>query len=191
MTDTTDAATLGRLRRLARENKQMGPRLAQLEYREMHRELQNPALFDLSIDFDFAPGPDAPRMPSVLDDPASAHLPALNVPLGRIAWMDEPGRLPAIGIYLADNDPEGIRTAFADLMNAHHARPFARLVFLCQGFRMMPFLGRFGFAFDHVGDQPVDTVAPRLHKRFGLIQIRDLASSQLLWQAPAPSESDA
>lgn len=177
-----DAGTLGRLRRLARENKQMGPRLAQLEYREMRRELENPELFDLSIDFDFESGPDTPRFRPILNDPVGQRLPALNVPLGRIAWLEEPHRLPVIGIYLGDSDPERIRVPFADLMNAHHARPFARLVFLCQGFRMVPFLGRFGFAIEHVGQQSIDAFAPRVHKRFDLIQIRDLASSKLLWQ---------
>ncbi len=191
MTDAMDAGTLGRLRRLARENQQMGPRMAQLEFREMRRELESPELFDLSIDFEEGAGPDAPQLESILTEPVSRHLPPLNVPLGRIAWLEEPQRLPVIGIYLGDRDPERIRNPFGDLMHAHHAEPFARLVFLCQRFRMVPFLGRFGFAFEHVGDQDVADFAPRLHRRFGMIQIRDLFSSRLLWQLETPAEADS
>ena len=180
---STDASTLGQLRRLARDNLRMGPRLAEYEYREMCRELENDALFDLNIDFgDEAPA-GALHAPSILVDAAARRLPVLNVPLGSIAWQAEPQRLPTLGIYLGDAAPEALRQPFRDLMLAHHSQPFARLVFLCQGVRVVPFLGRYGFAVEHVGRQAVEDFAPRMRLRFGLTQIRELAGGRLLWKS--------
>ena len=84
------------LRRLGRENRQMGVRLAQLEYHNMIAELENPSVFDLDIDFPNAPA-ETLTPPLLTEHPISTRLPTLNVTLGQTAWVRTPEDLPAIG----------------------------------------------------------------------------------------------
>ena len=104
------------LTRLARENKQMGIRLAQLEFREMQAELNSSSIFDLKIDFPPVEQFASPSISASSREFQTANLPVLNVPLGKIAWTTDPDRLPALGIYCPDIDFDALRLAFADLM---------------------------------------------------------------------------
>ena len=127
------------LRRLARENTQMGQRLAQLEFRVMLQELSNPSLFDLNIDFPGEPRQPPPPAPPTADRLTQARLPALNVPLGKIAWVSEPEALPIVGIFCPDCDHSVLLAAMRDLMKTYNELPFARLVFICASLRPIPF----------------------------------------------------
>ena len=171
------------LRQLARENQEMGARLAQLEFQAMMRDLSNPHLFDLRIDFPNDPGPWL--IPPVLtEDPSSQRLPRLNVTLGKTAWVHDPASLPVLAMFVPDTDSLTLREALGSLLTVHYTRPFARFVFLCESLRPVPFLGRYELTYEHLGKLPPAVAAQRLRLRFGVEQIRDLVSGQLLWRAP-------
>jgi hypothetical protein len=177
------------LRQLARDNQEMGSRLAHLEFQAMIRELRNPNLFDLRLDFPNDPGPwlDSPML---TEDPSSQRMPQLNVTLGKIAWVYDPASLPVIAIFVPDTDSLKLRETLEALLTAHHTHPFARFVFLCESLRPVPFLGRFELTYEHLGKLvPVD-VARRLRLRFGVQQIRNLVSGQLLWRVPRTVATD-
>ncbi|QEE36011.1 hypothetical protein FTO60_09985 [Octadecabacter sp. SW4] len=171
------------IRRLARENQLMGKRLAQLEFREMQAELSSPQLFDLNIDFADQVEAAPPIIPSMLSALDTGRLTPLNVSLGSIAWSAEPESLPVIGIYCGDIEHDLMRNALKELLTQQHQAAFARLVFCCATMRPVPFLGRYGFAIEHLGQiDPIDAV-PRLQARFGLTQLRDLSDAKVLWSA--------
>ena len=179
------------LTRLARDNRQMGIRLAQLEFREMRTELDNPSLFDLKIDFPGESRPHTPPFASALDEQILRRLPVLNVPLGKIAWIQEPEALPAIAILCRDIDHRILAKALLDLMQAHHARPFARLVFVCASLRPIPFLGRYGFAYEYLGDQNIASAGHRLAARYGIDEVRDLVDGEVIWRRSTDAEAAA
>jgi len=168
------------MNRLARENKRMGQRLAQLEFREMLTDLENPALFDLRIDFGEPMPPAEPFWPDTCAAPLGRRLAPLEVPLGRIAWVEDPKSLPVIAIYVPDA-PEKWRGAFRDLMKQHGTAPFARLVFLCASLRPVPFLGRYGFANEFIGTLPVERICGRIAKRYDCSQIIYFFGGNKLW----------
>lgn len=178
------------LTRLARDNRRMGIRLAQLEFRELRAELANPSVFDLKIDFASAAPPQAPTLPFVLDRYAPHRLPVLNVPLGRIAWTDQPDSLPVIGVLCPDLDHKVLRHALLDLLATHHAKPFAKLLFMCQALRPIPFLGRYGFAYEFLGNQGFENAARRAGLRYGAGEIRNLIDGKVIWRRP-PDRSDS
>ncbi|ARE41238.1 hypothetical protein RGUI_3097 [Rhodovulum sp. P5] len=180
----TDIALLNRL---ARENRQMGQRLAQLELRDLLSDLDNPSLFELRIDFGAERPPAQPFWPVTHATPLARRLAELDVPLGKIAWAEDPRALPVIGIHVPGT-PEGWRDPLRDLMKQHHLKPFARFIFLCASLRPVPFFGRYGFAYDHVGDLAVATIADRLSCRFGIRQIRDIVTGEKVWSAAEPAE---
>lgn len=170
------------LRKLARDNAEMGPRLAQLEFREMQNELASPSLFDLNIDFPAGPTVAQLVLPPVATLPEARGLPALNVPLGKIAWISDEVELPVIGIYCRAAGGDGLRNALLGIMKSHHAQPFARLVFICAQFRPIPFFGRYNFAYEYIGLQPVEEAAPRLVLRYGITEIRDVEDGKVLFK---------
>ena len=176
------------LRRLARENRAMGPRLAELEFRDMLAELSDPKLFDLEIDFPGDPASLPPAPKPLTDDPFSRLLPRLDLTLGKIAWVENPRDLPAMGIYCPDTPGDVLRDALRGLMTEHHSKPFARLVFLCESFRPIPFLGRYGLTYEHLGAIPVAQAAARLYRRFGIVQMRDILTGGPIWRAPQSEE---
>ncbi len=170
------------LRRLARDNQTMGPRLAQLEFQQMMRELANPTLFDLVIDF---PEQEKVRplvLPTMAEHPMANRAPVLNVTLGRTAWNENPDSLPVVGIFISDHQHPATRPALAALMRQHHAAPFARFVFLCASMRPIPFLGRYEFTYEYVSAQYPVVLARRLRLRYGMEQIRDLGSGRPIWR---------
>ena len=171
------------IRRLARENQEMGKRLAQLEFREMLVELSSPELFDLNIDFVSGTYVAPPMIPSIFNEPDTARLKPLNAGLGRITWAGEPDALPVVGVFCGDIDLDHMRSSLKQLLTAHHQAPFARFVFCCATLRPVPFLGRYGFAIEHLGSTTPLDAAPRLKVRFGMTQLRDLVGATVLWQA--------
>jgi hypothetical protein len=171
------------IRRLARDNQEMGKRLAQLEFREMLVELSSPELFDLNIDFDSGTYVAPPMIPSIFNEPDTARLKPLNAGLGRITWAGEPDALPVVGVFCGDIDLDHMRSSLKQLLTAHHQAPFARFVFCCATLRPVPFLGRYGFAIEHLGSTTPLDAAPRLKVRFGMTQLRDLVGATVLWQA--------
>ena len=173
----------GLLRRLGRENRQMGVRLAQLEYHNMIAELENPSVFDLDIDFPNEPA-ETLTPPLLTEQPISNRLPALNVTLGQTAWVRTPEDLPAIGIFVPSTESETLKVAFIKLITEHYMAPFARFVFLCAEMRPAPLLGRYKFTFEYLGNTPPSDAARRLHLRYGVIQIRHIVTGALLWKAP-------
>jgi len=158
----------------------MGLRLAQLEFAEMKKELSDPALFDLMIDFPKTETLDAPFLPSIFDQYSGQYLPKLNVPLGRISWCADPNSLPVIGIHCRDQRSSILQSALLDLLKTNHANPFARFVFVCESIRPIPFLGRYGFAYEYLGRQPFEMVSDRLVARYDIVEIRDLIDGRVL-----------
>ena len=61
------------MRKLGKENRELGVRLAQVEFHNMLAELENPRVFDLQIDFPNPPADD-------LDAPFRGRLPACTSP---------------------------------------------------------------------------------------------------------------
>jgi len=183
------ATSPANLRQLARDNQEMGSRLAHLEFQAMMRELSNPNLFDLRLDFPNDPGPWL--VPPVLtEDLSSQRLPLLNVTLGKTAWVNDPASLPVIAMFVPDTDSLTLREALGALLTVHYNRPFARFVFLCESLRPVPFLGRYQLTYEHLGKLPPAVAAKRLRLRFGVQQIRNLVSGQLLWRVPRTVATD-
>lgn len=177
------SVTPSNLRRLARENQDLGIRLAGYEYRAMLSELGQPEVFDLQIDF---PGDASPelKVPLLTGVREVAHLPQLNVTLGTIAWVHDPEQLPVIGIHCPPVDPDRTREGLSALITAHHIKPFARFVFLCSNLRIVPLLGRYQFCYEHIGVSDPIQLANRLAHRFNLSEIRNLVTGNRVWSAP-------
>jgi hypothetical protein len=187
---TGDAPTPASLRRLVREHKVMGPRLAQLEFRELLSDLDNPGLFDLAIDYPAAATVPRPLEPVLVDDPVFRRLPRLAVPLGKVAWLEDPESLPVMGIMCGPTSRDGFRADLRTLFAAQNSKPFARFVFLCETLRPIPFFGRYGFAYEYLGGRPDADGIARLAARYGMAEIRTLDGADLVWSqagaSPAP-----
>ncbi len=178
------------VRRLTRENKTMGPRLAQLEFQNLSKELESTNLFELQIDFPEVQTPPAITLPTITSFPSAQRLTPLSVTLGRTAWATDPEALPIVGIWVPDRDHAELRTALLALLRKHYIEPFARYVFLCEAMRPIPFLGRYEFTYEYVGQQDPIQVAQRMRLRYGMIQLRDLLSGAAIWKGisnPLPS----
>lgn len=171
------------VRRLTRDNKTMGPRLAHLEFQNLSSELDQEALFDLSLDFPEEQWGAAAPLANVSATPIGVHLPRLNVTLGRTAWSADPADLPVVGILVKDQDSAILRGALKTLLRKHYIEPFARYVFLCETMRPIPFLGRYEFTYEYLGPlHPLEAVQ-RLSRRYGMVQLRDLTTGVALWKA--------
>lgn len=187
---TSSFAPASLVRRLTRENKTMGPRLAQLEFQNLSKELDQKDLFDLALDF-----PDhhmaAPlQPPNISAAPIADHLPSLNVTLGRTAWVQDASSLPVVGILVRNTESTVLRNALKALLRKHYIEPFARYVFLCEVMRPIPFLGRYEFTYEYIGQQESLEIAQRMRRRYGMVQLRDLTSGKPLWKAvsnPSPA----
>lgn len=177
----------GLVRRLMRENRSLGSKLAGHEFRRMLKELSNPALFGLELDFPGEKLAAAPVLPSIEDDPVSRRLPALNVPLGSIVWVEAASELPVLGIHVPDLPAEDLRIALRALMTAHASDPFARFFFLCESFKPIPFLGRYGFAYDYIGQTPLKDAAARAARRHGIREARSVVGTKILWKPASDS----
>ncbi len=171
------------VRKLLRDNQDLGRKLAQHEYNTLTAELGSANVFDLSIDFpnDPAPDIDLPGLDSAVE---LAQLPRLDIPLGTVAWHHAPETLPIVGIFCPDAKPDDIRAGLGALVAIHHSKPFARFLFLCESLRLVPLLGRYEFAYEFLGTRTPFEFGERLNHRFGMTEIRDLVTSQLIWKQP-------
>ncbi|SFS22247.1 hypothetical protein [Yoonia litorea] len=180
----------GLVRRLLRENRTMGTQLAQYEFRRMSGELSNPTLFMLELDFPGETPVASPVLPSVVGDPVSRKLPLLNVNTGSVLVVENPEALPPMGIHIPDLPPEELRPALRALMTAHVSDPFARFVFLCDTFKPIPFLGRYKFVYEYLGETALAAAAERASVRFGISEVRSLVGTQVLWRKNAAETAE-
>ena len=170
------------IRQMVRDQHEMGAKLAQYEFRAMMRELADPTVFELEIDF---PNPPAPSFRPTLmtNGPEIRRLPQLNVQLGAVAWHTNPQDLPTVGIFIPVAESDVLREALQSLITAHYTKPFARFVFLCESLRVVPILGRHQFTFEYLGTMPPSEAAMRLRYRFGIREILNLVTGNRLWSA--------
>ena len=173
----------GLVRRLTRENRSLGTKLAGYELRRMLKELSNPTLFGLELDFPGEIASDPMPLPSIENDPVAERLAPLNVPLGSIVWTETVMDLVTLGIFIPNLPAEELRLALRALMTAHASDPFARLFFMCENFHPIPFLGRYGFAYDYLGKTTLEEAARRAQKRHGISEVRSVQGSKILWKA--------
>lgn len=172
----TDAPFHEALNRLDQENAALRQKLARHEFRQMLRELSGPDPFDLDIVTDAEPLATQIVIPAMGD----ANLSPLPVPMGSIYAPGAERDLPAIGVH--DDGLTGARLAAAltGLMKTQYSKPIARLLFLCSSFEAGPFLGRYGFASEHVATGSLEGILPRLNQRYGIRQIRSLATGAII-----------
>ncbi|CUJ17977.1 hypothetical protein [Cognatishimia activa] len=172
----------GFIRRLLRENRAQGRALASHELRRALEELQNPELFELKIDFHNTASARDVELPSIIVDPVSKLLPRLNVPIGAIVWEENADKLPVVGILTSASDSEALRAGLKALLTAHASDPFARFVFLCTSFAAIPFLGRYQFAYEYIGENYGDVSFKRAAIRYGFEEVRSLVGAELQWK---------
>ena len=168
----TEDATI---RRLEAENDALRLRSARHEFRQMEQELTAPDPFRLDV----AGGDQGVRNPFVpfATDFTAAPLP---VPTGSIQPEALPADLPVIAVYDDGLAGRQLAAALLGLLKTQYRAPFARLVFLCSSFEAVPFLGRYGFAVEHIGGaEPASTLA-RLHLRYRVTQIRSAGTGALI-----------
>jgi hypothetical protein len=164
------------VQRLADENEALREKLARHEFRQLERELTGPDPFRLDVRVGDVPVPNAVSWPAV-ENPL---LPRLPVPLGTIQREDVLRTLPVIAVHDGGLTGKRLAAALLGLMKTQYRDPFARLVFLCTGLEAVPFLGRYGFLAEHVGPtDPADTLV-RLHRRYGVQQIRSLETGSVI-----------
>ncbi|MDC0739507.1 hypothetical protein N6L24_14555 [Cognatishimia sp. SS12] len=182
--DDTHLSAPALLRRLTRDAEAMGPRLAQLEYQLLAKELETPGLFDLDLTIEATGHAEPLRLPDLNDMPQRARAVALNVTLGKTAWVETPEALPVIGVLVRSADLMALQHALAALLKQHYQQPFARFVFLCTTMRPIPFLGRYEFTYDYIATENPLIAAQRLKLRYEMQQIRDLITGREIWRAP-------
>lgn len=169
------------MRNLIQESARSGARLARLEFQALLQDINNGAL-SRSYTFELPDFPDQPDDPiSLIPDFSGRPMPnSLEVPLGAIAFSNEKKDLPTIGIYCPD-DP-GLVNALPRLLLDLNQRAFAKLVFLCQSFEIVPFLGRYGFCFQVMDGAESDENFLWASKKFGVSEVRSALSTELLWK---------
>lgn len=110
-------------------------------------------------------------------------LPQLAVSIGALAASERPEELPAIGILVTADIGEGLEISLLRLLEEHHNKPFARLLFLCQRLDVLPFLGRYGFAYCEVTNPPDPNELAVIARKFGIEQVRHLSDGSLVWRS--------
>ena len=171
----------GLVRRLLRENQTMGKQLAEHEFKRMLGELSNPSLFMFELDFPGETPVEAPIIPSIIDDPIARKLPLINVNTGSILSVRNPDALQPLGIHIPNISPEELRPALRALLTANVTDPFARFVFFCDTFRPIPFLGRYEFVYEYLGNTPIARAAERASYRYGITEVRSLVGTTSVW----------
>ena len=177
MTDRLErAVSLDRQRALIRQNQDLARRLADHEHAAMRAEIRSGDAFKVP-----RLGASA-RLPAALPGgPLPANLAPLSVPLARIAAHRDPESLPCVGVLMEDAGPGSIH-ALLGLAGELNAGAFARVLFLTRCLSFIPFLSRYGFACQGVGEARIEDIGNRLGPRFGIEQIRDLRSGRVLWR---------
>ena len=176
-----DTASLNLLRELADELTIVGPRLAIYEYRAFCSELRSGKAF--ALDLRFGPRDTAPAKPLIAPECLADAwgLPETALPLGRISWTESPERLPATAIWLPDSSDSNLAAILLKFAAEHHRDPFLRPLFLCESFRALPILSRYGFAALQCQAPDLMLLTEALAPRFGLTQLRHAASGERLW----------
>lgn len=178
-----DPETLALLHKVGVERHDLGERLARHEYQALKRELTIGTPFQLQVSLAGRSGAVVPAPELTMNSEILAKLPTLPVPLGRIAWVRRPEDLPVSGILIGQEPPSALSQLLLPLLTEHHRQPFARLVFLCRTLTPVHVLARYGFLCECIGNAELTDVARMMEGRFGLDQIRDLKSGELLWGA--------
>lgn len=173
-------AALGLLRKLSDQAAIRGPRLAQLEFESFCREIEAGGWQELVLAFD-RPGVGQGTLRAA--PPIAVAAPALQVPLGRIAWAPQPDRLPVVAIDVPALPAKDLASQLLLLLSEHHRKPFIRLVFLCETTAPLALLGRYGFAVICRGDTPAIDIAKAEAGRLDLSELRRLSDAAVLWRA--------
>lgn len=161
---------------LERKNEDLRARLSKHEFRKMERELASEDVFRLDIHASRIDAEPETALPAATD----ALLPRLPVPSGSIQRERLSHQLPVIAIHDGELRGRALAVALMGLFKAQYRAPFARLVFLCSSFDAVPFLGRYGYAVEHIGKTDPVTLLGRLQRRYGVTQIRSIGSGELL-----------
>lgn len=162
-------------RALANRHDELARRLADHEYRAMRDALLSGHAFDIPR------LGTAKRLASEMPDPPSTQaIPPLQVPLARIAAHPAPESLPCVGV-IAKNASAASAEALLGLATEMNRAPFARVLFLTRCLSLIPFLSRYGFPCQGVGDAPAPEIGAVLAPRFDMGQIRDLETGEILW----------
>lgn len=172
--------TIQAIAKLDRENEVLRARLSRHEFRKMERELASEDVFRLDVHASAVDTPPALAVPAIGD----ALLPRLPVPSGSIQRERLSHRLPAVAIHDGGLRGRALALALTGLFKAQYRAPFARLVFLCSSFDAVPFLGRYGYAVEHLGQTDPVTQLSRLQRRYGVTQIRSIGSGELIAERP-------
>ncbi|MEQ3728941.1 MAG: hypothetical protein ABNH38_16125 [Tateyamaria sp.] len=112
-------------------------------------------------------------------------LPAIEVPLGDIAFHEHPERLPVIGVRMPDRYDPLCFSALTAFMSEHHIRPFFRPIFLLSGCELLPLLGRYGFAYHVLSSDNDEEEFGYLNLRYLMSSARDLLDTKLIWASAA------
>ncbi len=171
---------LGLLRKLSDQAASRGPRMAQLEFESLCREIEAGGWQQLVLAFD---RPVAGKGALLAAPPIKAAAPVLQVPLGRIAWAPQPERLPVVAIDVPALSAGDLALQLLLLLSEHHRKPFIRLVFLCETTAPLALLGRYGFAVICRGGTPAIDIARAETARLDLSELRRLSDAAVLWRA--------
>lgn len=181
MTESDRNASLYRaLRRLDEENADLRRKLAHHEFRQLERELTSDDPFALNV---LATGDPAPVLmtPRGIGD---APLPRLPVPMGSVIDAASDADLPVFAVHDDGLTSSKLAAALMGVLRAQFRAPFARLVFLCSGFEAVALLGRYGFVSEVIGSRPPGSELVRLHLRYGVTEIRSLATGAVIAARP-------
>ncbi|MEM9320656.1 MAG: hypothetical protein AAGA70_16860 [Pseudomonadota bacterium] len=169
------------IRLLEQENEALRLKSARHEFRQIARELTSAEPFGLAIDLPQQDDPEDLNFPPSAD----ALLPTLPVPAGSIQPEALAPDLPVVAVYDDELSGRQLAAALLGLLKTQYRAPFARLLFLCSSFEAVPFLGRYGYAIDHIGRSDPAEALTRLHRRYGVSQIRSVGTGALIAQINA------
>lgn len=164
------------IRRLVLENEALRMKSARHEFRQLQAELSAPEPFKLDVALAEPAQPGDVAVPGLAVPPG----PPLPVPEGSIQPEPLAPDLPIMAVYDDRLQDRQLAAALLGLLKTQYHAPIARLVFLCSSFEALPFLGRYGYAVEHIGQTEPDLALARLHMRFGVTQIRSLGTGALL-----------
>lgn len=177
MTNRQDTAVpLDRYSAVLKRNEALARRLADYEHQSMRVELLSGRAFDVPRLREGGPVLGALQTGAV---PANAA--PIQAPLARISAHWDPESLPCVGVVMEGADVASVQ-ALLGLVGELNAGAFARILFLVRCLTLIPFLSRYGFACHGVGTASVEEIGACVAPRYGLDQIRDLQSGDVLWQ---------
>jgi hypothetical protein len=168
---------LDRYLAVLKRNEVLARRLADYEHQSMRIELLSGRAFDVPRLRKGGPMSGALQTGTV---PANAA--PIQAPLARIAAHWDPESLPCVGVVMEGADVASVQ-ALLGLAGELNAGAFARILFLVRCLTLIPLLSRYGFACQSVGTASVGEIGASVAPRYGLDQVRDLQSGDVLWQS--------